>query len=105
MGCSKSSGVGVTGWAAALCAVALSACLNPMPDDFPNEQVTPVEVQPEGPGAAGGAAGLPDSAGDQGAMAPQPPAVTPPSEEAAPSDAADAGVAPDGGPGAPSGRR
>ena len=109
MGRSKSSIAGVTRRAALLGFVTLSACLNPMPDDFPNDHDTTIDVGPVPvavPGAAGGSTGV--GSGESGTPQDLEPGVsTPPEDTAAeaPPSEADAGVTSDAGPGDSSGRR
>lgn len=110
-------------WAFGLCAVALVACLNPIPDDFPNADRRPVVVGVESdegtalpPGSTDESGGAttsngPDAPQNSGSGASPDSSSPPPAEEGAASDpdatppfAPDAGVPADAGSGASSAR-
>ena len=104
MGRSKSSIAGVARRAALLGVVSLSACLNPMPDDFPNDHDTTIDVGAVPGAAGGGSSGL--GSGESGPpQSPEPVVDTPEDAASAPPSEADAGVPGDAGPGDSSGRR
>jgi len=73
-------------WALGLCA--LSACLNPMPDDFPNQHDRPAEVTSETAGDSDDpvAPGASDGAGGGGYSVPLPTAPPPELEGGEPAD-------------------